>query len=195
MSCPEVVSFQDDVFKVLVKQNVEGSGVRVSLEVQNYLSNLLEFYILTDHLFSEVNSSGKREISTLANMYFKAYRASVDWQYKLKKLGDTSLYMSGFFGESLKRKSVSSNYYVTMGQKAYQTLAVGKNRELFEELADRFLDLVFILCRIWQQSRSHASYILSLLDQYMETNHDQIAKELLRHGVNISLKNKGSVSH
>src|SRR5512139_4092595 len=41
----------------------------------------------------------------------------------LKEVGDTSLYVAGFFAESLTRSLVDVDYYVGLGQNAYTQLA------------------------------------------------------------------------
>jgi hypothetical protein len=41
----------------------------------------------------------------------------------LKQVGDTSLYVAGFFAESLTRSLVDVEYYVGLGQNAYAQLA------------------------------------------------------------------------
>src|SRR5262249_25898208 len=41
----------------------------------------------------------------------------------LKQVGDTSLYVAGFFAESLNRSLVDVDYYVGIGQTAYSQLA------------------------------------------------------------------------
>ena len=41
----------------------------------------------------------------------------------LKQVGDTSLYVAGFFAESLNRSLVDVEYYVGLGQTAYAQLA------------------------------------------------------------------------
>src|SRR4029453_2654208 len=40
----------------------------------------------------------------------------------LKHVGDTSLYVAGFFAESLNRSLVDVDYYVSVGQSAYAQL-------------------------------------------------------------------------
>src|SRR5262245_51230912 len=44
---------------------------------------------------------------------------------KLRDIGDTSLYVSGFWGESLEEAAVDVDYYVEMGGSAYGELARG----------------------------------------------------------------------
>lgn len=188
MSKHNLATTAPEFFKTLIQRKMTESGVYVSAEVKDYLSDLLQFYIFTDHLFGEVSSSGKKHIKTLAETYLLAYSSPSSMKSALKKVGDTSLYLSGFFRESLKRKTVSLDYYITMGRKAYETLANLQNQILFKELADRFLDLMFILFRIQQHSLAKAPYLLSLINQYMDTHSPQEAKELVRYGINISFK-------
>lgn len=71
----------------------------------------------------------------------------------LKQVGDTSLYVAGFFAESLTRSLVDVDYYVGIGQSAYSQLArsLGAPRaqrsitEVYEELAAKFPQFVDVL--------------------------------------------------
>jgi hypothetical protein len=77
----------------------------------------------------------------------------------LKQVGDTSLYVAGFFAESLTRSLVDVDYYVGIGQSAYSQLArsLGSQRsqpaqrsisEVYEELAAKFPRFVDVLAAI-----------------------------------------------
>src|SRR5262245_32933485 len=71
----------------------------------------------------------------------------------LKEVGDTSLYIAGFFAESLTRSLVDVDYYVGLGQTAYTQLArsFGAQRsltEVYEELADKFPKFVDVLAEV-----------------------------------------------
>ena len=184
-----------DFFHSLLTESFRKTGIRVSLSVQNYLSELLQFYIFSDHLFSELDSSGKKQVNTLAELYLNSYKSPASLKRNLKKMGDTSLYISGFFRESLKKKRVSVDYYVNMGRQAYQSLSDLQNEELFEELSRRFSDLVFVLFQIRKKNSTNKyKDLLSTLDQYMKTGSDQIARDLINQGVDLPLKKgwKGS---
>jgi hypothetical protein len=83
----------------------------------------------------------------------------------LKEVGDTSLYVAGYFAESLTRSLVDVDYYVGLGQSAYSQLArsLGAPRalrsttrpprsgssspisEVYEELAAKFPQFVDVL--------------------------------------------------
>ena len=101
-------------------------------------------------------------------------------------MGDTSLYISGFFRESLKKKLISVDYYINMGRQAYQSLSCLQNEELFEELSYRFSDLVFVLFQIRKKNQKDKyNDLLALLDQYMDTGSSQTARDLINQGINI----------
>ncbi len=189
MSKPTCLKVDLDFFKVLVLEGLNQSGVQVSASVKDYLTKLLQFYIFSDHLFSEISSSGKKRTKTMAEMYLNSCAPTGNMKSSLKELGDTSLYISGFFRESLKRKLISVNYYIEMGQQAYETLADLHSQELFKEMSARFKDLTFVLFYI-QKHQSYEPYVMSLLDRYLDTGCYKSAEALNKEGINVPFKKK-----
>ena len=189
MSKPTCLKVDLDFFKVLVLEGLNQSGVQVSSLVKDYLIKLLQFYIFSDHLFLEISSSGKKRVKTLAEMYLNSCASTVNMKSSLKELGDTSLYISGFFRESLKKKLISVNYYIEMGQQAYETLADLYSQELFKEMSARFKDLTFVLFYI-QKHQSSEPYVMSLMDRYLDTGCYKSAKALNKEGINVPFKRK-----
>src|ERR1051325_6281562 len=71
----------------------------------------------------------------------------------LKEVGDTSLYVAGFFAESLSRSLIDVDYYVGLGQTAYTQLprSLGQQRSLgegYEELAATLPKFVDVLAAV-----------------------------------------------
>src|ERR1044071_5861299 len=71
----------------------------------------------------------------------------------LKEVGDTSLYVAGFFAESLTRSLVDVDYYVGLGQTAYTRLARSLGPATWcggvtEELAAKFPQFVDVLAEV-----------------------------------------------
>ncbi len=61
---------------------------------------------------------------------------------RLRSLGDFSLFMSGFFSDSFRRRSVDVDYYVSMGEYAYSSLSRQDEEafgDVFAELAGKFV--------------------------------------------------------
>ena len=191
MSDSAVLENSATFFNSLVNEHLDKTGVSVSEPVKIYLSELLQFYIFSDHLFSELDSSGKKQVKTLAELYLNSPKSHL--KNNLKRMGDTSLYISGFFRESLKKKLVSVDYYINMGRQAYKSLSDLQGGELFAELAICFSDLVFVLLQI-RKSNSPNQYkdLLSLMDHYMETGSPYVAKDLIDQGISIPFNKKWS---
>ncbi len=71
---------------------------------------------------------------------------------QLREIGDTSLYVSGFWADSLSDAAVDVDYYVEMGGSAYGELARGGPGwtgdpfgDVFAELASGFIRFVGVL--------------------------------------------------
>lgn len=181
-----VMKSTKDFFNDLVQTGLSESNINVSNATRHYLSDLLEFYIFSDHLFSKTNHSGKKQMHTMAELYLTCNTSNINKQRQLKKIGDTSLYISGFFRESLRRKMISVDYYIQMGQSAYESLSDLQDKELFTELAKHFTDFVFVFFCIYKKSTGNQhNYLLSLIDQYMDTQSHKVAKQLSDHGIHV----------
>jgi hypothetical protein len=106
----------------------------------------------------------------------------------LKKLGDNSLYISGFFGDSLTRKIVDIDYYVDMGEGAYGALSSSTSDELlaemFHEFSRRFTAFVDILTLISQEAMIQTNEdLLRLYDRYIATGSRLAEEQLLEKGL------------
>ena len=69
----------------------------------------------------------------------EAYEAQPPIRTKLfRRIGDVSLYVGGFFQQSLSRKVVDVDYYIEVGGRAYGLVAGAEepaHRSIYEELA------------------------------------------------------------
>jgi hypothetical protein len=181
----------DDFFKDLVRQGFAQRKIQTYPHVESYLVNLLQHYLDAKNLFDpDYDESGKKIPKTLAEMYLHANNTD-DQAHKvelLKKLGDRSLYMSGFFGDSLQRKVVDVDYYVNMGGVAYATLASCVREDtsavVYSTMSRRFIDFVDVLTHISHNSliKSNES-ILRLYDRYLTTGSELAREKLAEMGV------------
>lgn len=90
-------------------------------ELSFYIVNLLVEYI-TPPQITEDGTENTANIMDypLAILLKHALEAPPRKRYQIfKHLGDTSLYMSGFFQDYFNRKTFDIGYYITMGQTAY----------------------------------------------------------------------------
>ncbi len=155
--------------------------IKTGRAVREYLIGLLEHYLDARNLFSQPD--------TLAETYLIASNSQPTEKVELlKKLGDKSLYISGFFGDSLERKLVDIDYYAGMGGAAYATLAdcvrEDEAAQVFRIFSQRFVDFVDVLTYISHQSSVHTDQgLLRLYDRYMRTGSELAKEKLIERGV------------
>lgn len=181
-----------DYFGQVLDDAFNARKIKSEVRVKGYLIQVLEFYLDAKNLFEKENAdeTGKRKLNTLAELYLTA--ASAESRQKielLKKLGDRSLYISGFFGDSLQRKIVDIDYYVNMGGAAYGTLSKTLDRQdplkdVFEIISKRFIDYVEALTYISQNTMvSNNQSLLRLYDRYLQTGSTLAKEKLIEMGI------------
>lgn len=113
---------------------------------------------------------------------------------RLRRLGDRTLFVAGFFGESLRRGVMSPGYCGEVGRSAYASLSAALASalvertwsRLFEELADRFRDFTDVLAQVSDRACPRGSGIpLGLYRRYVETGSEVDRRRLLRCGQNL----------
>lgn len=110
----------------------------------------------------------------------------------LKKLGDTSLYISGFFSDSLSRKLVDVDYYIAMGGRAYSAVHAlvrsapggGHFVTVYAELSERFSTIVDLFCEVAERSSlGNNRAVLRLYQTWQRTGSQRIARLLVDRGL------------
>lgn len=179
-----------EYFSEVVEAAMTKRNLQTYPAVRKYLVDLLEHYLDARNLHDQrLDHSGSPVPTTLAEMYLKANSAEISEKRELlKKLGDRSLYISGFFGDSLERKIVDIDYYADMGGAAYECLAhVSKEdttAKVYKVFSQRFLEFVDVLSYISQQSFVQSDQsILRLYDRYLRTGSELAREKLIEMGV------------
>lgn len=113
----------------------------------------------------------------------------------LKHVGDQSLYVAGFFAESLNRSLVDVDYYVGIGQNAYAQLArsLGGSRtitEVYEELAEKFPRFVDVLMEVRKRTDFATPDVGKLYEMWLRTRDEWIEKKLRALGVLVDVDHK-----
>jgi hypothetical protein len=105
---------------------------------------------------------------------------------QLKEVGDTSLYVSGFFSESLGRKLVDADYYIGLGSRAYAELAGrlgGSLTEVYTELAEKFPRFVDVLAEVRRRCDFVGADVVRLYEEWLRTRDAWVEKKLRAFGV------------
>ncbi len=167
--------FAEEVDKAMKKLKFEASPMAT-----DYLVEILQFHMMT----SNINIQG-----TFAEMLLRAAQAEKNVRMELlKKLGDTSLYISGFFGDSLKRKIIDIDYYANIGGMAYGSLASDAEEsmqsEVFKIFSNRFLDFVDVLTYVSQSSAIQSNQdVLRIYEKYILTGSPLAKEQLIEMGL------------
>jgi hypothetical protein len=91
----------------------------------------------------------------------------------LRQVGDLSLFISGFFADSLNRSLVDIDYYIQLGGSAYGSLARQGHvtfGEVFNELSEKFPAFVDVLGEVSERSAlASNSDVLRLYEKWLRT--------------------------
>lgn len=178
----------EEFFHEAVADALSRQRLRVREATERYLVNVLAGFVEAEALFA-AGPGGPLEVEPLALTLLRALQASRQVRFeRLKHLGDTSLFVSGFFGDSLAGRAVDLDYYVAMGEQAYQALAGGGgpagSGELFGELAARFQRFVDCFAEIAELAdlRSNRG-LVRLYRRFLMTGSERLAERLRERGV------------
>jgi len=105
----------------------------------------------------------------------------------LRQVGDVSLFLSGFFADSLARKLVDVDYYITIGGYAYGYLSRRDDdgcAPVFSELAEKFTRFVDVLSEVSDRSGTNSSTdLLRLYEKWLRTRSSRNGDLLLERGI------------
>jgi hypothetical protein len=179
--------FHDSVQTALRKQRVD-----VDDHTEHYVVNVLTMFARSEELY-ESTPEGIR-LKPLARMLADASAAPSSQQRDeaLRRLGDVSLFVAGFFAQSFARKLIDIDYHIAMGGRAYGTLADNLRGSMrgqvfsavFLELAQKFQRLVDVLNEVAEMAYTHTDKdILRLYEIWMKTGSPRAFAILQRLGV------------
>jgi len=177
-----------EFFREQLSQAMEHQRVSTSAFTEYYLVNLLAAFMRGENLPGR--EPGYDEVP-LAILYVRALQASrFERAQRLRAMGDTALFLSGFFGDSLADKEADVRYYATLGGRAYSRLSrehEGPGRlgpVVFSELSDRFRQLVDVLAEVSEKSRLKTpASVVRLYERWLQTGSRRAAALLAERGI------------
>ena len=172
-----------EFFRHLVTTAIGNQKVEVTQDLEYYLVSLLTKYM-------EIEKMQKSSQDPLAIQFQKALISGPHERIQiLKELGDFSLYISGFFSDSLNRKLVDIDYYMAMGGVAYHKLSdtvqtTSVLQTIFRDLALRFGTFVDILAEVSDSAFVHTHRdVLRLYEKWLKTKSERLAELLKKEGL------------
>lgn len=169
--------FKELVSSALVRQHLQAADL-----TEYYLVNLLCQYIRLD------GGADTEHGEPLAVRLARALQSDGSEQRaRLRSLGDFSLFMSGFFSDSLTRRVVDVDYYVSMGEYAYGSLSrreADAFSDVFAELAQKFVGFTDVLADISERTAlARHTDLLRLYEKWLRTGSDRDGQRLVERGI------------
>lgn len=174
-------------FRPYVREALTDVAPQAGEDTEFYLVHLLGDYARSQRLFDGMG----RSAPPLAIQLTSALQAPnpAERVGLLKRLGDYTLYMTGFFAGGLNTRLVDINYYVQLGAAAYERLAAERTpgeidlSVLFRELATGFDRFVEVLRQVRDRSlRPSEQEVMALYQAWLSRGCEVSARRLTRLG-------------
>ena len=167
-----------EFFKELVDEALANQHISAGELTEFYVVNLLAGFLQRPSAESE----------PLALQLARALDAGgTEQRATLKQIGDRSLFVSGFFSDSLRRKLVDVDYYVQIGGLAYGSLSHVESdafATVFAELAEKFVDFVDVLGEVSERTSCASNTdLLRLYERWLQTGSRRSGQLLVERGV------------
>ena len=170
-----------EYFRELVESAIERQRVDARELTTFYLVNLLCGFVAR----AGGNPSDDQPLALRLGQALEA--GGREQRALLRQLGDVSLFTSGYFSDSLRRKVVDVDYYVSLGGYAYGSLSrqeANSFAAVFAELSQKFVAFVDILSEVSERSglTSNAD-LLRLYEKWLRTGSRRNGQLLVERGL------------
>lgn len=177
-----------DYFRTSIDDVIEKQGVDVDPHATHYVVNLMTLFSRSEELYDDDGEIFG--LKPLALMLADAADAPspAERSQSLQRIGDVSLFISGFFIDSLAAKAVDVDYYIHMGSNAYGSLSDevrGTFRGnafagIYRELSEKFHILIDILNEVRDGSRENSDRDMLRIYEIWRKTGSRRCEELLR---------------
>jgi hypothetical protein len=171
--------FKDEIESALARQHLEADGL-----TSYYLVDLLCRFTRPDRRIPFNDD----ERQPLALRLARALDAGgMERRARLRNVADFSLFISGFYSDSLQRGAVDVDYYVSMGEYAYASLARRDQDafgEVYAELGRKFVPFMDVLSDISERTgQTSGRDVLRLYERWLRTGSRRAADRLVSKGI------------
>jgi len=200
--CP--VANLQEFFKDSVADAMEKQGVAADDHTAYYVVNLLTLFARSEKLYDRrTDGPGPPALALLLAEAAAAPDAHAR-NLVLQRVGDTSLFVAGFFQDAFARKLVDVDYYIDVGGAAYGSLSESVRGTIrgrafggvFAELASKFREFVDVLAEIRDSARAAGDHdILRLYEIWLKTGSLRAARVLRSLGIEPSTSLDATTRH
>jgi hypothetical protein len=179
-----------EYFKELVETAMQHQRLAAREMTSFYLVNLLAGFMHFDR-------DSRQEHEPLGIRFARALQAGGALQRDgLRQVGDRSLFISGFFSDSLNRSLVDVDYYIALGERAYGSLARQSDEtfaDVFDELSEKFSGFVDVLSEVSERTALASNTdLLRLYEKWLRTRSPRSGDLLAERGIvpNVSIASR-----
>ena len=181
-----------DYFRESLDAAIDKQKAKVDPHATHYVVNLLTLFARSEEFYEDHGDA--YGLRPLALMMADADEAPTPEQrtFALQRIGDVSLFIAGFFADSLAHRLVDLDYYIHMGGTAYGSLSdeirgTVRGRALadvYRELAVKFQLVVDILNEVRDSARKTSDVnLLRTYEVWLRTGSKRAASLLRENGV------------
>jgi len=197
----DLVSFFDDE----VRSTAQKQGQEFSVFTSRYLAEVLNRFTNAERLFvPKIEGEKQRsELPLLANKFLEAQcHPILEQLHSLKELGDTALFMVGYFGDKVDKSLVDRDYYMAMGEHAYakagqirETLQAEKLLNVFFEISSKFEGCAEVFAELSDKASLISDQnLIRRYEKWLIKKTSRLERMLKERGVIPSLGNTGDNS-
>lgn len=170
-----------EYFKEMVESALQHQRLEAAEMTTYYLVNLLAGFA-----FHERTAGGEQQPLGIELLQALETGGATKAAH-LRNVADRSLFISGFFADSLKRQMADVDYYVALGAYAYVSLSHESDSAVapvFAELGRRFVRFVDILGEVSERSAlSSNNDLLRLYEKWLRTGSPRNGELLVERGI------------
>lgn len=171
-----------EFFRELVETAMQRQRLAAAEHTSFYVVNLLTGFMRVDRCREAADEE------PLGVRFVKALQTGGSAQRDgLRQVADRSLFISGFFSDSLNRSLVDVDYYIQLGERAYGSLARQADDgfvDVFDELAAKFSAFVDVLGEVSEQTTMTSNAdLLRLYEKWLRTGSRRRADLLATRGI------------
>jgi len=167
-----------------VRDAMQDLRVETAAATERYLVDLLTSFSVSERI--------QNMFEPLVSQLAKARNASgPERANRMRDLGDTSLFVCGFFPDSFERRGLDRAYVVAMGGHAYLVVSEATRRwgdssdgSVFVELGERFHEIARVLDEVRERTALCTdAAVVRLYERFRESGSPALLRRLHRRGV------------
>lgn len=171
-------------FRERLVQALESLEMATAKATEQYLVDLLSTFAAADRI---------QELQTpFVDLLTDAYAAhGSERAVRLRGIGDSALFVSGYLADSMDRRGISLTYCVTIGRRAYAEAGSALGGAALPDLAQRFPAFAKVLDEVREQTVHRTDgELVRLYERWLASDSPELFRRLSRCGV---VANRGGI--